>query len=342
MKTIKVMLLTLMALVLLSACQQEKGKDIPVNNEPEQEKPVASKPIEGSASEEKPAEDIQANEDRFFIFTGDAYTGEPLVVSELMIDENESLFRKVQAVTAKLSTDVFGLPIELKDIIDYHGLKIAIVNVSETGSASGPSWRADYLENFDAGDRVTVAFQKTLLQEDYSGQWIDGFYLHYENQPIEEFYQVWQLMKPNFRTSRYVLSEIAIGDSLNEYITLTSYERNPASGYTYFEFDGSFPVKAKVFFDFEWRYGISVTPLYSPIQTMAFITLDQDNEEYVHKYTIMDIKNMDELEAQLTQDQLARINAGETLELDLVMKNMSTILYWQSEYYNIVEFVGFQ
>jgi cell division protein FtsL len=99
-------------------------------------------------------------------------------------------------VLAKTLSEVYfrGLPIEIGDIKDVNGKKIAVVNLSEsaenqkikdTSNFKGPSWAGSFFQGSTGGGITSTSLIETMLQRDYKGAWIDGVQFKYNNKNID-------------------------------------------------------------------------------------------------------------------------------------------------------------
>jgi hypothetical protein len=100
------------------------------------------------------------------------------VTSEMNIQE------KVQHVADMLSQEAFdGLPIVVEEIKIIDGKAIAVVNLQDDHDKS---WSSVYFQGSAGGTITKESIVETLLQRDYTGEWIDGVVLVY-NGNEEEF-----------------------------------------------------------------------------------------------------------------------------------------------------------
>lgn len=134
-------------------------------------------------------------EEKFIIYSMDVMTDEEIIVGEVDIDKDETLEERVSELAKELSDEVFSdLPLELVEIKDVDGKKVALFNLDETGKNAGETPYQDYegvswFNNYfagSAGGRITeYTLEQTLLQRDYVGEWIDGIEFTYKGQKIE-------------------------------------------------------------------------------------------------------------------------------------------------------------
>jgi hypothetical protein len=119
----------------------------------------------------------------------------------ISIPKSLPIIEKLRIIADRLSRFKFSdLPIEVLRIENQNGKKIAIINLKEhewnrnidwskpfqvSGNA-GATWRTQYFQGTTGGGFTTVTLIETFLQNEYSGDWIDGIRFMYENQPIDE------------------------------------------------------------------------------------------------------------------------------------------------------------
>jgi hypothetical protein len=112
------------------------------------------------------------------------------------IPDNLSVIEKLRILADKLSRFEFNLPIEVLSIGEENYKKIAIINLLEykwnsesselkdSSDSAGISWHFDYFQGSTGGFFTTKTLIETFLQEDYSGEWIDGVEFYYEGKSI--------------------------------------------------------------------------------------------------------------------------------------------------------------
>jgi len=125
------------------------------------------------------------------------------------ISENLSQKNKLEALAKALSEIQFNkLPIEVSEIVEIDGKKIAVINLSESvenqkisdvSKFKGNSWATGYFQGSTGGTITSVSLIETFLQKDYSGQWIDGVKFLYNNLKIDRFQHVEALNKTSYR-----------------------------------------------------------------------------------------------------------------------------------------------
>ena len=129
------------------------------------------------------------------LYSKDANTDEQVVIGTIEVDENLSLEEKIEKLSKELSEKVFdSLPIEFVKINNVEGKKIALFNLNELGNNAtditfdnyeGVSWINNYFAGSAGGSVTEYTLITTLLQKNYTGEWIDGIEFTYKNSKIE-------------------------------------------------------------------------------------------------------------------------------------------------------------
>jgi hypothetical protein len=123
----------------------------------------------------------------FKVYGADAATMQPTIEFYVPIPETLSLLEKLKILTDKLSACRFSyLPVNVLRIKNYQGRKVAVIDLRERGPSYPASWRTHYFQGSAGGAHTTLTLTRTLLQEDYQGEWIDGLEFYYEGKPISE------------------------------------------------------------------------------------------------------------------------------------------------------------
>ncbi len=130
-----------------------------------------------------------------FLYSKDANTDEQVVIGSIEVEENLSLEEKIEKLSKELSEKVFdSLPIEFVKINNVEGKKIALFNLNELGDNAtditfdkyeGVSWINNYFAGSAGGSVTEYTLITTLLQKNYTGEWIDGIEFTYKNSKIE-------------------------------------------------------------------------------------------------------------------------------------------------------------
>ena len=129
------------------------------------------------------------------LYSKDANTDEQVVIGTIDVDENLSLEEKIEKLSNELSEKVFdSLPIEFVKINNVEGKKIALFNLNELGNNAtditfdkyeGINWVNNYFAGSAGGSVTEYTLITTLLQKNYTGEWIDGIEFTYKNYKIE-------------------------------------------------------------------------------------------------------------------------------------------------------------
>ena len=125
------------------------------------------------------------------------------------ISPNLSVKNKLDALAKTLSEVYFdNLPIEVPEITEINGKKIAIINLKESEENQkisqrvqfkGKSWANNYFQGSTGGTMTSICLTETFLQKDYEGQWIDGVKFLYNNMKISDFQHVPSLGEVSYR-----------------------------------------------------------------------------------------------------------------------------------------------
>ncbi|CCQ95936.1 hypothetical protein CULT_330021 [[Clostridium] ultunense Esp] len=128
------------------------------------------------------------------IFTANINTYKKEIKYYVTIPKILPMEEQLHLLVNKLSQYCFnGLPIEIVDIKDIEGKKIAIINLKEYSinqgiedleKLIGSSWKAYYFQGTAGGIITSYQLIDTLLQKDYDGEWIDGVQFLYEGKDI--------------------------------------------------------------------------------------------------------------------------------------------------------------
>ena len=157
---------------------------------------------------DKDTTDVLVEMVKMNIYSKDVNTEEPVIVNTIEINSNLSLEEKLDLLAENLSKEVFNdLPIEFVEIKEIDGKKIALFNLNELGENAGDitfdkyqgkNWVNNYFAGSAGGGITEYTLIETLLQRDYSGEWIDGVEFTYKNSNIE-FDHVPSLGEVNYR-----------------------------------------------------------------------------------------------------------------------------------------------
>jgi len=109
------------------------------------------------------------------------------------VPESLSIEEKLELLAWKLSRFKFkGLPIEFVELIEDGSDRIAVINLAESEWNRGlpriemtrPTWCSGYFQGSCGGGFTSLTLQKTFLQREYYGDWINAVRFLYENEPI--------------------------------------------------------------------------------------------------------------------------------------------------------------
>lgn len=117
------------------------------------------------------------------------------------IDKSITTSEKIKVLVDKLSRFKFNdLPIELVEINEENGKKIAVINLKEGEMNQGRDWRSGYFQGSAGGTSTSYSLIETILQKKYTGEWIHGVKFLYDSKPINDDWQhVPELSKVNYR-----------------------------------------------------------------------------------------------------------------------------------------------
>ena len=157
---------------------------------------------------DKDTTDVLVEMVKMNIYSKDVNTEEPVIVNTIEINSKLSLEEKLNLLAENLSKEVFNdLPIEFVEIKEIDGKKIGLFNLNELGENAGDitfdkyqgkNWVNNYFAGSAGGGITEYTLIATLLQRDYSGEWIDGVEFTYKNSNIE-FAHVPSLGEVNYR-----------------------------------------------------------------------------------------------------------------------------------------------
>lgn len=196
-------------------CKANKDDNVTNNSsvinqgEDTEEKAVQDNKIEDSTEviENESKAPVVASEE-FTLYSKDVNTDEEVVLGTLAIDETKTVDEKLDMLAQQLSKDAFNvLPIKLVEITEVDGKKIAVFNLEEQGKNAtesdyskyeGTSWFNNHFQGSTGGNITKYTLNKTLLQADYTGEWVDGVKFLYKGEPIV-FEHVESLGNINYR-----------------------------------------------------------------------------------------------------------------------------------------------
>ena len=129
------------------------------------------------------------------LYSKDVNTDEQVIIGEVEVNEELSLEEKIEKLSEGLSEKAFdNLPIEFVEINNIEGKKVALFNLDELGNNAtditfdkyeGINWINNYFAGSAGGSVTEYTLITTLLQRNYTGEWIDGIEFTYKNSKIE-------------------------------------------------------------------------------------------------------------------------------------------------------------
>lgn len=150
--------------------------------------------VENETTTEEKNEVTEVKSEEFAIYSKDVNTDEEIVLGKVSMDDNKTVEEKLQKLSEQLSKSAFSdLPIEFMEITELEGKKVAIFDLKEIGKNAeetdyskyeNTSWFNNYFQGSTGGSITKYTLSKTLLQSDYSGEWIDGIKFTYKGEPI--------------------------------------------------------------------------------------------------------------------------------------------------------------
>jgi len=155
------------------------------------------------------SEEISKHKESVYpIYSADVNTYAKEIHFGTYIPGNLSIKNKLEAIANSLSEVHFSnLPIEVSQITEIDGKKVAIINLKESeenqkindpSQFKGPSWATHYFQGSTGGTITSISLIETFLQKDYEGQWIDGVKFLYNNK-VCSFEHVPSLGKISYR-----------------------------------------------------------------------------------------------------------------------------------------------
>ncbi|GEM_PF-465628 len=142
------------------------------------------------------------------IYTADTDTYKKQIDAYIYIPKELELKQKLDTLAKALSEAYFdNLPIQVVNIKDVDNKKVAVINLDESSENQGISdfsklkgstWATKYFQGSTGGTITSTQLIETMLQRDYSGQWIDGVKFLYKNKDCN-FQHVPDLCNINYR-----------------------------------------------------------------------------------------------------------------------------------------------
>ena len=160
---------------------------------------IVSENLDNQQSNNNEEDNIENQESlkttEMLLYSKDVNTDEQLVLGEVEVNEDLSLEEKLKKLSKEFSEKVFdNLPIQFVKFNNIEGKKIALFNLDELGNNAaditfdkyeGTSWINNYFVGSAGGSVTEYTLITTLLQKNYTGEWIDGVEFTYKNSNIE-------------------------------------------------------------------------------------------------------------------------------------------------------------
>ncbi len=115
----------------------------------------------------------------------------------LYISADKKLKEKLGIISDAVSNMFFeNLPIEVVDIENKDGKKIAVINLLENENNRGqkdysvhkrPSWALNFFQGSSGGGQTSTILIENFLQRQNKNQWVDGIRFLYNGNPITGF-----------------------------------------------------------------------------------------------------------------------------------------------------------
>ncbi|KOA18560.1 hypothetical protein CLHOM_34620 [Clostridium homopropionicum DSM 5847] len=156
----------------------------------------------------KKYEEKNITEDIYPIYTANIDTYKREIHSYVNINKDEIMMNKITALSKALSENFFNnLPIEVLNIEQKNGKSIAVINLNESkenqgvndySKLKGYTWATKYFQGSTGGTITSKTLIETILEREYTGEWIDGVKFLYNNKDID-FEHVPDLANINYR-----------------------------------------------------------------------------------------------------------------------------------------------
>lgn len=173
---------------------QQENPDIVVDNSNKEDSTVDSEDKEAT---NEVIESIEDNKEKveLILYSKDVNTEEQIILKKVEVDKNSSIKDKLKTLANELSKNAFdNLPINLIEIKEVDGKKIAFFDLDELEVNSGNkefnkyegiSWFNNYFVGSAGGSVTEYTLITTLLQTEYTDEWIDGLEFTYKGSKIE-------------------------------------------------------------------------------------------------------------------------------------------------------------
>lgn len=147
---------------------------------------------------------------KFKIYSRDINTDKEIIVEEFgFYKDVNTIEKRLKVIADNLShTEFNNLPIELIDITEVDGKKIATFNLKENeeninkdnlNEYTGTSWVSNFFQGSAGGSWTCYTLQTTMLQPDYDGEWIDGVKFLYNGEENKNFQHIEGIDKIKYR-----------------------------------------------------------------------------------------------------------------------------------------------
>jgi hypothetical protein len=279
------------------------------------------------------------------LYSADDMTGEKLVVGDVRVKEDAGLDEKLTKLTAALSKKVFKMPMVYKGIEDVFGQSIAVIDLMESDKADAKaSWSGLYFQGSTGGMMTSVSLIETILQKDYSSDWVDGVKFLYQGKKVD-FEHVNGLYGTAYRPTTYRLNDLIEGSALQNGMALKHKSVSESRREISYELEGEFVANVIIYYSQEFNEAW-LEILESPIRLLNIeVDFTLNYEPYVENfkyYTTID--NLDVFLVSLEEekpDVFKRMLEGERVEATMRLGSFSSWLIEGSEYRNRAKFLGF-
>lgn len=200
---IKVLGIFFMATVVLTGCSNGPSKEVvelqaqldeqvAINKELEEQVQELTGQVDALKQENKElvAEIREADDIMFTLYTANVDTLAKEQIGKIAVNvDSEGKIQDLEGVLKtlanELSKQVFeGLPIHIEEVKTIDGKQIAIINLKEDSNL-GVGWEANFLQGSTGAAITDITLKETLLQKEYTGEWLDGIQVFYEGEAPE-------------------------------------------------------------------------------------------------------------------------------------------------------------
>jgi len=124
------------------------------------------------------------------LYTMDIDSFDIYVDSYMEFEKDMNVEQKVKYMCEVVSKYYFnGLKVEFSRFEDLEGQVVAVINLGELEDLEnseivlqyGDTWKSGYFQGSTGGSFTASVLVNNFLQENYSGEWIDGVKFNYEN-----------------------------------------------------------------------------------------------------------------------------------------------------------------